>query len=138
MTGVIITSHGSLAEGFVHACKMLRGFDLTQTEAVCLGESDSTDTFLEHLKDAICRLDVGDGVVIFADLPGGTPCNLSRLLLSERVRLIAGANLPLILEFLSEREDGNVDLDELIDDSRGTIHLVEPTAVLAQDDEEEL
>lgn len=137
MTGVIITSHGTLAEGFVHAGKMLLGFDLPQVEAVCLHETDSTDTFLAKLKSAVARLDSGDGVVIFADLLGATPCNLSRLVMNDRVRVVAGANLAAIVEFLSERDDA-IELDALLTEAREAMQVLTPASAPVVEDDDDL
>lgn len=84
---------------------------------------ESPDTFGERLKNKISELNDGSGVVILCDLLFGTPCNQSAFLLREDVKVICGANMPLLLELLSQRnlqdENGqylslkNIDLNSL-------------------------
>jgi PTS system ascorbate-specific IIA component len=57
-------------------------------------------------------LDTGDGVLVFSDIFGATPCNLaSKLLVPGRIELVAGANLPMLVRALTYRDR---DLDTMI------------------------
>lgn len=135
MQGALIISHGELADGFLSAIYMLMGDDIPQLESVALRENDSTEDFSARLAEALGRVDMGDGAVIFADLYGGTPCNLSNMVMSDKVRIFAGVNLAVLAEFISMR-DSNVDLDELADTGRSAIRLPEiPSCTCEQDDE---
>ena len=67
------------------------------------------------VETSIREVDSGEGVFILADLLGGTPCNRSMYSAGEKVRLITGLSLPMLLSLLSSREDG-MDMDSLSDD----------------------
>jgi PTS system mannose-specific IIA component len=52
------------------------------------------------------EVDDGDGVVILTDLLGGTPTSLSlSVLKDEKVEVVTGVNLPMLLTLSSYQED---------------------------------
>ena len=65
------------------------------------------------ISEAIRKIDQGEGVLILTDLFGGVPSNIafSFLLDKEKIEVITGVNLPMILTFWNKRE--NIDLMEL-------------------------
>lgn len=136
MIGVVIACHGKLAEGFRSAAEMLTGDVAANIKAVGLYPDDSTDSFLEKLRGAVSEADSGSGVVIFTDFYGGTPCNLSRGFMSERVQVVAGTNLPILIEFLLSLDEGEPDLRDMIEEGASAIKLLEPQAVVLSDDDE--
>lgn len=74
--------------------------------------------FRAALSDKVDLIDTGDGVVIFCDLAFGTPANIAAKLLTdtqykERLQIITGMNLPLILEYSQLRSE-NVDFNDMI------------------------
>lgn len=133
MKGVILASHGKLAEGLLDTLKIFAG-DPENVEAVCLMPGDDMTEFLGKLKQCIENVDSGDGVVLFCDLLFGTPCNCSGAMFKqegalERIQVITGMNLPMVLEYMGARnndmnasdivktgKDGIVDFNELYKD----------------------
>ena len=109
--GLLVVSHGSLAETLVSAAKMIVGA-LDGLEAYSLDWDDDTTEAREHIEDAVRRLDRGGGVLILTDMFGGTPTNLALSLLeTSRVEVVTGVNLPMIIKFTSLR--GTVPLKDL-------------------------
>ena len=103
MIGVLAISHGKMAEGMLDAAHMFFGDDLPGVEELCFMSSDNPEDFDVKLKDAVARVNTGDGVIIFADLMGGTPANRSMYVLSDDVQVITGANMTMMLELLGTR-----------------------------------
>ena len=103
MIGVLAISHGKMAEGMLDAAHMFFDDDLPGVEALCFMSSDNPEDFDVKLKDAVARVNTGDGVIIFADLMGGTPANRSMYVLSDDVQVITGANMTMMLELLGTR-----------------------------------
>ena len=103
MIGVLAISHGKMAEGMLDAAHMFFGDDLPGVEALCFMSSDNPEDFDVKWKDAVARVNTGDGVIIFADLMGGTPANRSMYVLSDDVQVITGANMTMMLELLGTR-----------------------------------
>jgi PTS system mannose-specific IIA component len=59
----------------------------------------------QDIVDAIGEVDSGSGVVLLTDMFGGTPSNLAISLLEKnRVEVIAGINLPMLIKLASVRE----------------------------------
>ena len=103
MIGVLAISHGKMAEGMLDAAHMFFGDDLPGVEALCFMSSDNPEDIDVKLKDAVARVNTGDGVIIFADLMGGTPANRSMYVLGDDVQVITGANMTMMLELLGTR-----------------------------------
>lgn len=103
MIGVLAISHGKMAEGMLDAAHMFFGDDLPGVEALCFMSNDNPEDFDVKLKDAVARVNTGDGVIIFADLMGGTPANRSMYVLGDDVQVITGANMTMMLELLGTR-----------------------------------
>jgi len=125
MKGMIITSHGPMAQGILETSKLFFG-DQKQFEACCLCAEDNPDDFVNVLKEAIKRVDTGDGVVVFCDLLFGTPCNCMARVLGENfedtsVQVIAGVNLAMILQMLAVRECNEVEMNELLSNGKDGI-----------------
>ncbi|CIY82551.1 PTS system, galactosamine-specific IIA component [Streptococcus mitis] len=67
---------------------------------VALLPEDGPEEFTAKFEAAIEGL---DDFLVFADLLGGTPCNVvSRLIMEGRdIELYAGMNLPMVIEFIN-------------------------------------
>ena len=121
MIGVLAISHGKMAEGMLDAAHMFFGEDLPGVEALCFMSSDNPEDFDVKLKDAVARVNTGDGVIIFADLMGGTPANRSMYVLGDDVQVITGANMTMMLELLGTRlADGTKVSKELVEQLQET------------------
>jgi PTS system mannose-specific IIA component len=57
------------------------------------------------IKSKVRACDVGQGVLILADMFGGTPCNIAMgCLQADRVEVISGFNLPLLIKAATLRK----------------------------------
>ncbi len=111
MVGVVLISHGGMAEGIISTATMLYP-DICQCVSVTLWPADNPDDFQEKLKAAIAEVETGSGVMVLADIIGGTPCNRAMYLLGDKVRLLTGMSIPMLVTLLAARESSD-DLDEL-------------------------
>ena len=97
MIGMILVTHGNLAEEFVHAMEHVVG-DQANVETVCIGPNDDMERRRSEIADAIEKVDSGEGVIVLTDLFGGTPSNLAiSLMQAGKVEVIAGINLPMLI-----------------------------------------
>lgn len=103
MIGVLLLSHGEMAKGMMNTISLFFGNDIPGLQALCLSENDQVEEFDERIRDALQKLDDGSGVFILCDLYGGTPSNRCAFLLSDRIKVISGINLSLIIELLGIR-----------------------------------
>ena len=109
MIGLILVTHGRLAEEFIHAMEHVVG---TQADiaAVSIGPHDDMEKRRKEIADAIRRVDSGDGAIVLTDLFGGTPSNLAiSLMQAGRVEVIAGINLPMLIRLAGARKCMGVD-----------------------------
>ena len=98
MIGVVVVTHGQLANELVNAAEMIVG-DLPQVTAVSLGWHDEVNDAREDVAQAIERVRGEDGVLLLTDMFGGTPSNLGMTFLEEdRVEVITGVNLPMLIK----------------------------------------
>jgi len=104
MIGMILVTHGNLAEEFVHAMEHVVG-DQADVETVCIGPNDDMERRRGEIAEAIDRVDSGAGVIVLTDLFGGTPSNLAiSLMQAGKVEVIAGINLPMLIRLAKARE----------------------------------
>lgn len=111
MIGIVVVTHGRLAEELVAAAEHVVG-PLESCVAISIGPDDDMERRRDDIQKAVDETDTGTGVVILTDMFGGTPSNLSISLLDKgKVEVIAGANLPMMIKLAESRAD--CDLDEL-------------------------
>ena len=101
MVGVVVVTHGQLANELVNAAEMIVG-DLPQFTAVSIGWHDDVNDAREDIAQAIDRVRAEEGVLLLTDMFGGTPSNLGMTFLkSDRVEVITGVNLPMLIKLAS-------------------------------------
>lgn len=104
MIGLVIVTHGRLAEEFINAMTHVLGKQ-EAVAAVCVGPQDDMTKCRESIISAIKSVERGDGVVVLTDLMGGTPSNLAISVMQEtRAEVITGVNLPLLIELADVRK----------------------------------
>lgn len=94
MIGLIVTGHGTFATGLTSGLKLLAG------------ELSDYVVLTANLQNALDALKECEGVLILADLTGGSPYNVSvRLKLggADPVEVIGGASLPILLDAYMSR-----------------------------------
>ena len=104
MIGMILVTHGSLAEHFIEAMEHVVGRQ-ENVATICIGPNDDMEQRRKDIADAIAKVDDGDGAIILTDLFGGTPSNLAISLLDAgRIEVIAGINLPMLIRLAGARK----------------------------------
>ena len=104
MIGIILVTHGTLANEFLVAMEHVVG-PPKQIETICIGPRDDMEARRKDIAKAIKSVDSGEGVIILSDLFGGTPSNLAISLLDAgRIEVIAGVNLPMLIRLESARK----------------------------------
>ena len=126
MIGGIIVSHGRLAEELLNALTIILG-EAPNIEAISIGWYDDVEDSKKRISQCLKRVDQKNGVVIFTDMFGGTPSNLSfSFLRDNQVEIITGINLPMLIKFVSLQRDN--DLREVarkvVEQGKKNIHLV--------------
>lgn len=105
MIGALIVTHGKLAYELLNAAQKIEN-NIGVVEAVPLEWTDTVDEAREKIRLALERLASASGVIIFTDMFGGTPSNISLSFLEkDRVEIVTGVNLPMIVKFATMQQD---------------------------------
>lgn len=141
MYNILIVSHGSIARGFYDTAEMIMG-EIENVRAVGIQPGESAEAFGEKIEALAEEIYTDDGLLVLADLYGGTPSNLSIMKLLNKydnVQLISGINLPILLEALGSRvmplEDVKDNLINIGKDGIIDINKVVAKASSHEDDE---
>ena len=109
MIGLVLVTHGKLAEEFRNALEHVVG-PQALLETVSIGAEDDMDQRRMDIIEAVSRAEDGQGVIILTDMFGGTPSNLSISVMDGgRIEVIAGVNLPMLIKLASVRADGDME-----------------------------
>ena len=112
MIGMVLVTHGRLAEEFILALEHVVG-PQEGVVAVCIGPSDDMEMRRKDIADAIRQVETGQGTILLTDLFGGTPSNLAISLMKDRnIEVIAGINLPMLIRLAKARKC--LDLDAAV------------------------
>ncbi|MDN2566213.1 PTS sugar transporter subunit IIA [Aquibium sp. A9E412] len=125
MIGVVLVTHGRLADEFRHAVEHVVGAQ-DNFETVSIGAEDDMEQRRRDIIDAVARADTGSGVVILTDMFGGTPSNLAISVMEPgRIEVVAGMNLPMLIKLSSvrSRDDMAAALDEAQNAGRKYINV---------------
>ena len=103
MIGLVIVTHGRLAQEFVYAMEHVVG-PQPGVEAICIGPEDDMERRRQDILAACGRVETGAGVVLLTDMFGGTPSNLAISVMEQtKAEVIAGLNLPMLIKLASVR-----------------------------------
>jgi PTS system mannose-specific IIA component len=104
MIGLVLVTHGRLAEEFVVAMEHVVGRQ-ERVATISIGPEDDMEGRRADIAKAIGEVDGGRGVIVLTDLFGGTPSNLAiSLMEAGKVEVIAGINLPMLIRLGGARK----------------------------------
>ena len=104
MIGLVIVTHGRLAEEFIAAAEHVVG-PQEAMRAISIGPDDDMELRRTEIKSAVAEVNQGDGVIILTDMFGGTPSNLAISMMDKgKVEVLAGINLPMLIKIASLRD----------------------------------
>ena len=103
MIGLVLVTHGRLAEEFIAAAEHVVG-PQPNVRAVSIGPDDDMEQRRRDILAAVEAVDDGGGVILLTDMFGGTPSNLAISIMDKaKVEVIAGVNLPMLIKLASVR-----------------------------------
>jgi PTS system ascorbate-specific IIA component len=107
LIGILIVAHDTLGDSLVRAVTHVLGTRPPQFEVLSVAATDDPLQLLPAAREQVARLDSGEGVLIFSDIFGATPCNLvCKLVQPGRVEGLAGVNLPMLVRAFTYRTKG--------------------------------
>lgn len=100
--GLLIVTHGDIGHSVYDSAVRMLGVAPLRAEVLSAASDESPEHLLRRAREALARVDQGDGVLVFTDIYGGTPSNVARSLCDgERVCMISGLNLPMLVRVLN-------------------------------------
>lgn len=110
--GVVLVTHGTFGRTLLDAAEMVLG-PQECCLAVGVDVNVGVDETMESIRNAIRSVETGHGVLALTDLFGGSPTTMSlSLMKSEKLEVITGVNLPMLVATLQAR---SMNLDALAD-----------------------
>ncbi|WAP69993.1 PTS sugar transporter subunit IIA [Jiella pelagia] len=105
MIGLVLVTHGRLADEFLNAVEHVVG-PQDAFETISIGPEDDMEQRRIDIVEAVARAERGAGVIILTDMFGGTPSNLAiSVMEGSRIDVLAGVNLPMLIKLASVREE---------------------------------
>ena len=104
MTGILIVTHSTLGDALIESAELIMGSQIENIGAVSIDIKEPAEALIKKIKTGIKKVNNDKGVIIFTDMFGGTPSNLSYSFLKEgEVEVISGVNLPILIKAISIR-----------------------------------
>jgi len=106
MINFIVVTHGEFGAYLVEAAEGIVGRQASGVRVVSTSSRQSVPEIKRRIERALAELANPDGVILFTDMPGGTPNNLSFPLIRDekKVEMISGVNLYMLVSGFSGRE----------------------------------
>ncbi|HEU5436844.1 MAG TPA: PTS fructose transporter subunit IIA [Telluria sp.] len=106
MVGILLLTHAPLGQAFIAAVAHVFRGTTERFEAIDVTADQDIAEVHDLARDAITRLDDGNGVLVITDIKGGTPSNCcNSLTIPGQVEVIAGISLPMLLRAITYRRD---------------------------------
>lgn len=135
MIGMVLVTHGHLAEEFVAASEHVVG-EMNDVRTICIEADDDMEKRRQDILDAVADVDSGDGVILLTDMFGGTPSNLAISTMEKaNVEVIAGVNLPMLIKLASVRETEDLEAAVASAQESGRKYINVASRLLAGEDE---
>lgn len=104
MIGLIITGHGHFATGMQSALRVIAG-DQNDICYIDFEMNHSIEMLEQHFEEALQSLQHCEGILILADLVGGSPFKTAALYAMKEpaIEVIGGISLPMIIDLSLSR-----------------------------------
>ncbi|MDE2029072.1 MAG: PTS fructose transporter subunit IIA [Alphaproteobacteria bacterium] len=103
MIGMVLVTHENIGGEMLKALNGIVG-PQAQAQVVIIGMNDDMGACRDQILSAIKTVNSGSGVVVLADMFGGTPSNLAIAAMpSGNAVVLAGVNLPMLVKLASVR-----------------------------------
>jgi len=113
MTGILTVTHGNFGKILTETVEFILDKKIENVLSVSVIPNEDPEILKKKIKQGINKVKSDKGVIIFTDMFGGTPSNISYSFLDEgQIEVISGLNLPLLLKAVTIR-DKSIPLEEM-------------------------
>ncbi len=108
MIGVVLVSHANIAKEMLDVIQHIVG-PQDKIKAISIFPEDDIEKKRLEILDAVKKVESGKGVIVLTDMFGGTPSNLAiSVMENEKIEVVAGVNLPMLIKMMSAREKKSI------------------------------
>jgi fructoselysine and glucoselysine-specific PTS system IIA component len=132
MIRFVLASHGTFANGIYNALKIIMG-EQQNISTLCAYVDEKAD-LKKQVSSIIDELSIEDELIVITDIFGGSVNNeFMNYTSRENIHLIAGLNLPLLIELVSRQQEENIPslINEVLKCSRDSIQYCNSTLKLS-------
>ena len=108
MVGIVVVSHGPLADGLKGAAEMIVG-PQQHFQTVAMDPAADVDRLRGEIDAAVANVGGPTATLVLVDMMGGSPSNASAYLAVGGTPVICGVNLPILLELLMSRDNSTAE-----------------------------
>jgi len=133
MIGIVLIGHNRIASEMLAAVEHVVG-EQPLMKAMDVQSDSDTSQLTRELNSIIQACDVGHGILLLADMFGGTPCNIAMGCFEPgRVEVISGVNLPLLVKAatLRSKEKNLIALADQVLQS-GRMYMCQASTMIGQ------
>jgi PTS system mannose-specific IIA component len=114
MIKTIIVTHHTLADNLIETAEVIVGQSENLT-AISISKNGDVESVRKQLVEMIKKFQKdGHQILILTDMFGGTPSNICLALYEpEKVEIVSGVNLPIVLKLASWLKEENQNLKEV-------------------------
>lgn len=102
---VIVCTHGKAGRELINSVEMIMG-EQKNVRVIDFLPGEGLEELNQKYNKAIEQLNTADGLLIFADLVGGSPFNVAAqiALEADNIEVITGVNIPMLIEVLMQKD----------------------------------
>jgi len=104
MIGILVVTHGTLAQALVKTAELIIGKQ-KKVRAVVIKRFEGLEDLEKKIAGEVASLNTGRGVLVLTDMSGGSTCLVSLALAKKySLAVVTGVNLPMLLEAVLHRD----------------------------------
>jgi len=126
MIGILIVTHGEIGKSLIDCATHILDDNPGSLDSLSINSNNDLNHYTKIISQKIKELDNGNGVLILTDIYGATPCNLLKnFIVKNKVEVITGINLPMLIKAISDRKDNlNILLNDSLDCAKKNIKII--------------
>ncbi len=126
MIGILIVTHGEIGKSLIDCATHILDNNPGSLDSLSINSNNDLNHYTKIISQKIKELDNGNGVLILTDIYGATPCNLLKnFIVKNKVEVITGINLPMLIKAISDRKDNlNILLNDSLDCAKKNIKII--------------
>jgi len=103
----LVVTHGDFGAYLTEAAESIVGRQEQGVRVVSISPRVCVADLSQRIRRAIAELGGADGLILFTDMPGGTPSNLAFPLVKDapNVEMLTGVNLYMLVSAFNHRSD---------------------------------